>query len=69
MSEYKTPKGKTITLYNEGMMVKAQFKEGGQLPKCLAGAWTDKTKAEQCIIKYLSDKNPNKNVTEGSTEE
>lgn len=69
MNEFKTPKGKTITLFNDGMMVKAQFKEGGQLPKCLAGSWTDRSKAEQCIVKYLSDKNPNKNAMETGTEE
>ena len=56
MSTFKTPNGKTIELYNEGMMVKAKFVEGGELPGMLAGTWTDKSKAEQTIISYLDSK-------------
>ena len=56
MSTYKTPNGKTIELYNEGMMVKAKFVEGGELPGILSGVWTDKNKAQETIISYLDSK-------------
>ena len=56
MTTFKTPNGKTIELYNEGMMVKAKFVEGGELPGILAGVWTDKNKAEQTINSYLDSK-------------
>lgn len=56
MTKFKTPNGKTIELYNEGMMVRAKFVEGGELPGILAGVWTDKNKAEQTINSYLDSK-------------
>lgn len=58
MKTYETHNGKKIELYNEGMAVKARFVPGGELPEVLKGTWTDTSKAEQTILKYLNDKEP-----------
>jgi hypothetical protein len=58
MTTFKTPKGKTIQLYNEGMSVCCKFVEGGALPASLAGKWTDSVKATDSINKYLNDMEP-----------
>lgn len=58
MPTYKTPNGKELETFYEGFLTKVRFIGGGQLPECLNGSWTDVQKAEQCIIKYLNDKEP-----------
>lgn len=58
MTTYKTPNGKELETYVEGFATKVRFIGGGELPACLGGSWTDAQKAEQCIIKYLNEKEP-----------
>jgi hypothetical protein len=58
MTTYKLPTGKELETYYEGYLTKVRFKGGGVLPDCLNGSWTDPQKADQCIIKYLNDKEP-----------
>ena len=58
MQTFKTPNGKTIELYSEGMSVCCKFVEGGELPASLAGKWTDSNKAIDSINKYLNDMEP-----------
>lgn len=58
MKTFVTPKGKEIEFYNEGFLVKARFKSGGEFPEKLKGGWTDMAKAEEAIKLYLNDKEP-----------
>lgn len=58
MTTYKTPNGKKLETYYEGFATKIRFIGGGELPDCLKGSWTDTQKADQCVIKYLNDKEP-----------
>lgn len=58
MTTYKTPKGKELETYYEGYATRVRFIGGGELPECLKGSWTDPQKADQCIVKYLNDKEP-----------
>ena len=58
MTKYKTPKGKELETFYEGYATRVRFIGGGELPECLKGSWTDTQKAEQCIVKYLNDKEP-----------
>jgi len=57
-TEFKTRNNKTISLYNEGNMVRAKFFEGGKLPDCLGGCWTNMTSASLAVYIYLNDKEP-----------
>ena len=56
MSEFVTPNGKHIDLVNVPgtVMIKAQFREGGQLPTELKGTFTSHKIAGRMIDRYLA---------------
>ena len=49
----ETPKGKHIEFVRQGRIARLQFREGGQLPECLIGGWTDVKNAQSAVNGYL----------------
>lgn len=54
MEVFATPNGKEITTFYEGRNLRVKFIQGGELPECLSGLYTNPTHAKNAILTYIS---------------